>query len=65
MSPLDAVALKVMGGTPNVTAEAGAKETVCVAALITTFALADANAKLAFPACVAVNAQLPAPTMVS
>ena len=63
--PLVAVAVRVMGEAPTTTGVEGANVTVWVAALMTTLALAEALEKLALPACVAVNAQVPAPTMVS
>ena len=65
VKPLLAVAVNVIADAPKVTGVAGANVTVCAAALITTLALADALAKLVFPACAAVSAQVPAPTMVS
>ena len=65
VKPLPAVAVRVIGLTPNTTGVAGAKVTVWLAALTTTVALADALLKFALPGWVAVNAQLPVPTMVS
>ena len=65
VKPLDAVAVSVMGVTPKITGVAGAKVTVWLAGLTTTVALADALLKFALPGCVAVRAQLPAPTMVN
>ena len=43
-SPLDAVAVSVIGDTPNFTGVAGANVTVWLAALMTTLALAEALA---------------------
>ena len=42
VNPLDAVAVSVIADTPKVTGVAGVKVTVCLAALMTTLALADA-----------------------
>ena len=42
VNPLDAVAVRVMADAPKLTGVAGAKVTVWLAVLITTFALADA-----------------------
>ena len=39
---LDAVAVNIIAVAPNVTGEAGANVTVCVAGLMTTFALDEA-----------------------
>ena len=50
VSPLVALAVSVIGETPNVTGVAGANVTVCAAALMTTLAFADALAKLVLPA---------------
>ena len=65
VNPLVAVAVSVMAEAPTMTGDAGVNVTVWVAALMTTLALAAALEKLALPACVAVSAQVPAPTMVS
>ena len=64
VSPLDAVAVSVIGDTPKVTGETGVKVTVC-GALMTTLAFAEALAKLLSPAWLAVSAQVPNPTIVS
>ncbi len=65
VNPLLAVAVREMGLTPKLTGVAGAKLTVCAVALTTMVALAVALLKFALPACVAVSAQLPEPTMVN
>ncbi len=65
VKPLVAVAVSVLDATPKTTGVAAAKVTVWLAALTTTVALADALLKFALPACVAVSAQLPEPTMVN
>ena len=44
VNPLEALAVSVIGPTPNTNGVAGAKVTVWLAALMTTFALAEALA---------------------
>ena len=63
--PLVAVAVNVIADAPKVTGVAGAKVTVCAAALMTTLALTEALVKLVLPAWLAVSVQMPVPTMVS
>ena len=65
VSPLDAVAVNVIGDALRPTGDTGTKVTVCMPWLMTTLALADAMAYTESPYCVAARAHVPTPIAVS